>query len=132
MAPNALIDSHEDRLQRMEGIVGETRADVAGLVAEVAHVGAAVEKQGQELAKQMREGFASLQSSVRDLERSQQQVRQEAERALARIKKLEDEEKARLRKQSRINKVVVGLGIAGLTTLITKAAAWLWAALGKS
>lgn len=129
MAPNQLLDSHEERLQRMEAIGAETRAEVAGLVAEVAHLGVAVEKQGQELAKQMREGFSSLQASVRELELGRQQDRLEAGKAQARIKKLEDEEKVRKQKQKKINMVVLGMFVTGISAFITKAVAWLW---GKS
>lgn len=126
MAPNQLLDSHEERLQRMEAVGAETRAEVAGLVAEVAHLGVAVEKQGQDLAQQMREGFASLQSSVRELERGQRQMSRDAEVAQLRILKLENDEKARLEKQKKINLVVLGMFVTGISAFITKAVAWLW------
>ena len=123
-----LIDSHEDRLQRLEDLAGETRNEVTRVAAEVGHVGNGVKS----ISQQITEGFQSLQAGMRDLERAQAKAQKEQAQALARIKKLEDEEKSRVKKQKKINGVVLGMLVSFLGVIAAKAGGWLWSALGRN
>lgn len=116
------VDSHEDRLQRVEGSLQNVSVDVGKIGVQTEHI-----------AKSISEGFSQLKQNDAEVLSKLQEHSEVLKDHASRLKPVESHvhglQASAKKRKDKIKAAVIGLLLAGAGAFITKAAETLWGKL---
>lgn len=128
-SPQMLLQSHEDRLQKVSEDLNETREKVSAVDIHVQHLGDDAKAQHDELMKRLETLFDSIDARLTPIESKINKVVEAQDTYASDLKKLQIAEANRTKRNKKIRAAAIGLIITAATGLAAKGGDWLWTIL---
>lgn len=119
------MDSHEDRLQRLEGSLENVRVSLAEVTTKQDGLITALEEQTNRIFERIDGGYSGIAKSMDGLHNDLSEVKQNVLDGDVRVKKIEDLEVKRAARWSVTTKIAVGIGLPILGVLGSRLGAFL-------
>ena len=114
------IDSHEDRLQRLEGSLENVRVSLAEVTTKQDGLITALEEQTNRIFERIDDGYVNMSKSFEAIHSELATVKKNVLDGDVRVKKIEEIEVKRAFKASVATKIAVGIGLPVLGVLGSK------------